>query len=207
MSAAPLRRRRPESTRERILEAGLHSFAEQGFDGTTTKEIARRAGVNEVTLFRLFRSKKDLFHTVLAEFSPLTDIKRDVTFEPDGSLDDLMVENAKIALSTLRQNKHLLMVFFGDSWRRGRGASVLGDAMIEQGIEFLSEFMKRQMDSGRMRRVDPRTAARAWLGMIQSYFIVNDMIGGKKPDPPEEDRMIRAFVSIFLDGTRMEGAT
>lgn len=52
-------------TRSRILEAALNCFSENGFHGSTTKIIARRAKVNEVTLFRLFGSKTDLFREVL----------------------------------------------------------------------------------------------------------------------------------------------
>jgi AcrR family transcriptional regulator len=48
-------------TRERILDAGLRTFAEKGFTGATTKEISMKAGVNEVTLFRHFGSKEALF--------------------------------------------------------------------------------------------------------------------------------------------------
>jgi AcrR family transcriptional regulator len=43
--------------RDRLLEAAIRVFAEAGFRGATTRRIAEEAGVNEVTLFRLFKSK------------------------------------------------------------------------------------------------------------------------------------------------------
>ena len=56
----------PESpTRERLLEAAARIFARDGLDGATTREIARAAGVNEVTLFRHFRSKDRLLQAVV----------------------------------------------------------------------------------------------------------------------------------------------
>ncbi|MCP4757505.1 MAG: TetR/AcrR family transcriptional regulator [Proteobacteria bacterium] len=54
-------------TRERILEAALNLFSENGFHATTTRKIAQRADVNEVTLFRLFKSKMDLFKEILQQ--------------------------------------------------------------------------------------------------------------------------------------------
>lgn len=45
---------------DQILEAALALIAEQGYAGATTREIAAAAGVNEVTLFRRFGSKKGL---------------------------------------------------------------------------------------------------------------------------------------------------
>jgi AcrR family transcriptional regulator len=49
------------NTEERIVEAALRLFAQQGFSGTSTREIARLANVNETSLFRYFPRKQDLF--------------------------------------------------------------------------------------------------------------------------------------------------
>jgi AcrR family transcriptional regulator len=47
--------------REDILEAALAAFAETGYEGTSTEDIARAAGISQPYLFRLFGTKKDLF--------------------------------------------------------------------------------------------------------------------------------------------------
>jgi AcrR family transcriptional regulator len=47
-------------TRERILESALSLFQKKGFDGTTTKEIARKARVAEGTIFNYFNTKEDI---------------------------------------------------------------------------------------------------------------------------------------------------
>src|SRR6201997_5073556 len=44
-----------------VLEAALIEFAERGFEGTSTEDIARRAGISQPYLFRLFGTKKELF--------------------------------------------------------------------------------------------------------------------------------------------------
>ena len=49
-----------DPTHERILAAAAQIFAEQGYIRATTRAIAAAAGVNEVTLFRHFGSKKNL---------------------------------------------------------------------------------------------------------------------------------------------------
>src|SRR5579863_7370802 len=48
-------------TQDRILDAAVQLFSRQGFAGSSTHEIARLAGVSEVTVFRHFPRKKDLF--------------------------------------------------------------------------------------------------------------------------------------------------
>ncbi len=50
----------------RILDAALEMFAEQGYAGTATSEIAKKAGVSEAAIFRHYKTKKDLLIGVVA---------------------------------------------------------------------------------------------------------------------------------------------
>jgi AcrR family transcriptional regulator len=47
--------------RDDVLDAALIEFAERGYEGTSTEDIARRAGISQPYLFRLFGTKKELF--------------------------------------------------------------------------------------------------------------------------------------------------
>lgn len=52
-------------THEKIIEAAKQLFSTKGYAATTTKDIASSAGISEVTLFRHFESKRNLFHCAL----------------------------------------------------------------------------------------------------------------------------------------------
>jgi AcrR family transcriptional regulator len=52
--------------KDAVLEAAAIEFAERGFEGTSTEDIARRAGISQPYLFRLFGTKKELFKTFVA---------------------------------------------------------------------------------------------------------------------------------------------
>ena len=72
MTEAPLpqpRKRDPEEKRERLLHAARALFVEQGYDKTTTKQIAKRAGVSEGILFHQFDSKIGLFKELVRIFA------------------------------------------------------------------------------------------------------------------------------------------
>jgi len=195
---------RQGSARERVLDSALQVFAEKGFDAATTREIAKVAGVNEVTLFRHFETKRSLFAAVLSERSPLFEISRNVSFDVDGRIEDVITDNAKVVLGILRSNRHLFMVVMGDAWRQPRMRAAVGEQTFRRGLDLLMRFMKAQIDAGRLRRMDPELPARVLMGMIQSYFINNDLLEGKRPDVAKEEKLIRGFVSIFLDGARAE---
>ena len=50
-----------EERREQILESALNIFVDKGYNGATTVDISKEAGISEVTLFRYFDSKKQIF--------------------------------------------------------------------------------------------------------------------------------------------------
>jgi AcrR family transcriptional regulator len=89
MSGEPSRRRSsgsvraPDETRARILDAAARAYAQSGYQGCTTRAIATAAGVNEVTLFRVFGSKEALLEAAIAScapgeaISPLPDVPAD----------------------------------------------------------------------------------------------------------------------------------
>jgi AcrR family transcriptional regulator len=59
--APPSRRKSAEERREEILAVALEHFAIGGYRGTSTEVIAREAGISQPYLFRLFRTKRELF--------------------------------------------------------------------------------------------------------------------------------------------------
>lgn len=54
-----------DKTKQKILDAALKVFSEKGFKGATTKVIAQKSGFSELTLFRKFETKENLFSSVL----------------------------------------------------------------------------------------------------------------------------------------------
>jgi AcrR family transcriptional regulator len=59
-------RKSADERRDDILEAAMIEFAERGLHGASTEEIAKRAGISQPYVFRLFGSKKDLFKATVA---------------------------------------------------------------------------------------------------------------------------------------------
>lgn len=188
------------SSRERILIAAFALFAEKGFDGTTTKAVAERAGVNEVTIFRTFRSKDELFRQVAREMLPLRRIRAGVDFRIEGSAEEVLVQNARMVLGILKENRQTFMILVGELWRHPELKEEVGFEIFEQAAEFLAAQMKGMIEDGHLREVDPYVAARSWMGMVQSHFLLNYLIGSGTIDPYAEDRLLRGWADIFVNG-------
>ena len=60
---------RGEDARGRLLDAAIRVYAQHGYQGATTRAIAAEAGVNEVTLFRIFGSKESLLDEATARIA------------------------------------------------------------------------------------------------------------------------------------------
>jgi AcrR family transcriptional regulator len=59
--AAPRTRKSAEQRRDEIVEIGIRQFGLAGYNGTSTEAIAREAGISQPYLFRLFKTKRELF--------------------------------------------------------------------------------------------------------------------------------------------------
>jgi AcrR family transcriptional regulator len=62
----PVERKSADERRDEILDAAMIEFAERGLHGGSTDEIAKRAGISQPYVFRLFGSKKELFKAAVA---------------------------------------------------------------------------------------------------------------------------------------------
>lgn len=65
-----------DETEKKILDAALNIFAKKGRDAATTKAIAEKAGRTEMTLFRKFGTKKNLFDQVM--FQNMEKLRKDI---------------------------------------------------------------------------------------------------------------------------------
>ncbi|NJO20357.1 MAG: TetR/AcrR family transcriptional regulator, partial [Spirulinaceae cyanobacterium RM2_2_10] len=109
--------RNRSSARQRLLDAAIKLFSEQGFAEATTRQIAELAQVNEVTLFRNFGSKHDLLLAAIAstdlftcDWDALTTVEGD-----DRQLAATLRRYARDRLQTLSQFPQLLRAIVGES--------------------------------------------------------------------------------------------
>ncbi len=101
------------SSREKILKSSLVLFATQGITATTTKQIAEKAGVNEVTLFRQFGSKHGLLLAVLEE-APILNRMQAALSEIAGANDPL-VAYGELGLELLGNMSELVRSLIGEA--------------------------------------------------------------------------------------------
>ncbi len=194
---------KPEETCQRLLAATLKLISMKGYPGTSTREIATEAGVTEVTLFRHFGSKERLFEEMLKRYSFLPELKEilpELESSAAGFKEGLMIIGTRF-FNTLKERKSLVRIMTCEIQVYPEKVKVVHSRFIDEMIRLLADYFNVRKDKGHLRIFSSETAARAFLGMIFSYYHVEEIIKGREVDKIEMKRIIMEFVNIFADGT------
>ena len=190
-------------TRQRLLQAAARVFAEKGYSGATTRAIAEAAGLSELTLFRHFGSKKNLFMTVVKHGSALPGLQAAIEGELSGNLrQDLNLIGNHFLQTIIQQRKAILMTLS----EAGRLPEVrqATQAVPDQQRKVLAGYLESQIQAGRLQARDPSLLAQAFLGMLFAYAINMAVQDQHPPTQSQLDEIVASFVDIFLDGACLD---
>jgi AcrR family transcriptional regulator len=165
--------------RQQIIEVAVDLFSRRGFQGTTTREIAQAAGVNEATIFRHFATKSDLYAAIIdwkACSEDFTALERalETTLETgdDSGLFEL-VALRMLEINDADQNTMRLMLYSG---LEGHELSeIFFRNHIVRIFHALAGFIRRRVDEGSYRQVDPMTAVRSFIGMVHYHAMTTKL--------------------------------
>ncbi len=109
------------STREKLLAAAARVYVRAGLTGATTREIAEEAGVNEVTLFRHFKTKDRLLAAVVGDnFGEKPVTGQFVAPESTPDLRKDLLRLARLYEKLLTANLPLVRTMLGEIQHHGR---------------------------------------------------------------------------------------
>ncbi|WP_019498614.1 TetR/AcrR family transcriptional regulator [Pseudanabaena sp. PCC 6802] len=188
-----------QDTRSKILQSAQKLFARQGFDGTTTKDLATHAGVAEGTLFRYFNNKKAILVEVATQgwVTILTDLLTELS--QMGSY-KAIAQMMHRRMGNMNENLDMMKVCFMEAQfhpdLRDRIQSEVVDKMTDIAEVFFTEAIAKGIyrDS-----LSPKVIARVFVGMFAVAGFSNEtmMNGGS---PSDLRQMAEGVADIFLNG-------
>lgn len=203
MKQATASPRRPSRTSGPERQAGLISaaaslFSANGFQGTTTKAIAKAAGVSEALLFKYFPTKRALYAAILAEKAQYSELREAVEEaakkQDDAGLFTLLASYRikkgadptmlRLLLFSALEGHELADMFFQRQYRTFH--------------DLLAQYIGKRIESGAFRPVDPLLAARAFFGIIVHHRLLHDIL--ELPMHRSYEDTINEYVSLFLGG-------
>ena len=188
-------------TRGKIIETALKLFSSEGYIGATTREIAREAGIAEVTLFRYFPSKENLFEETLKINSFLPELRELLPEIMEMPYERALTTIAKKFLDALILRKDIIKIMQSEMQRYPQKIHKIYHAFVDEVYKMLALYFSDMQKKGILREFDTEFAARAFFGMFFAYFNAEEMMMRKKYRASGSDAAIRAYVDIFARGT------
>lgn len=183
-----------EETRARILAAAREIFERNGTRGTTTREVALRAGVNEATLFRHFGSKAALLSVMREQACSIDELRESLAGLGSGDLVSDLRQLARTAVQSMHRQRDMLCISLAEDamdpdpnapeWRAPD--RILG---------LVTDYFARLVGEGRLAG-QPDFLARTFMGMMFQYVIARRLWRSHTVDPLTVD----GLVDVFLHG-------
>ncbi|HYA85787.1 MAG TPA: TetR/AcrR family transcriptional regulator [Nitrospirota bacterium] len=197
-----------ENTTSRILSTATRLFANQGYDGTSTKNICEEAGVNIAAIHYHFGSKENLYHKIIDQFATeRLDFARK-TLQPPQNIDDFKVRLEiflRQTLETMIRQKDIIRLIQRDVEMSNSKSKKMYFNTLLKHAEKLIEFFDLAKNKGIMAAdVHPYSAAAFLMSNIihqtRNDRIVKEFIGHSLLDETYRSTWIQQTLRIFIDG-------
>ncbi len=191
-------------TRDRILQAAQRLFAAQGFDGTTTRDLAAAASVAEGTLFRHFPNKKAILVEVVTQgwVEILTDLLTELS---EMASYKAIAQVMRRRMWNMKKNAEMMRVCFIEAQFHPDLRDKIQIEVIGKMTNVAEAFFQEAMDKGIYRQMDAKLVSKVFLGMFAVAGFSNETIASPDASPQELQAMAEGLADIFLNGVLVKG--
>jgi AcrR family transcriptional regulator len=182
-------------TREHLLDAALELFAERGFEATTTKLVASRAGVPNGLIYYYFGTKEKLLESLFAERTFLPDLQARVTSacadrhaDPRLTLVEICIE----FYAALQRNEPFVRILSHEAGLRPVARNLVHQ-LVNHVLTLLQAFLEDAQQQGKLRQLDSEMVAHALFSSI--------LVGARSRSFSEPRTSIERLVVILLGST------
>jgi AcrR family transcriptional regulator len=189
-----------EETRLRILAATRELYARNGSRGTTTREVADLADVNEATVFRHFGTKQHLLAAMLDYYSEASQVRQFVSSAAGLPLEEQLRAFGHTAVEAMRRKEDLIKIGMAEELTNPEGSVCVWRAPVEARIA-LAGMMRERVEKGELRG-DPDTLARIFMSLFFSYVMARKL--WSLDCELSQTQAVDTMVDIFLNGARAD---
>ncbi len=188
--------------RLQIMEVAKELFSRQGFEGTTTREIAQRAKVNEAIIFRHFPSKQDLYWEIIEHECKIRGVSEslEARLNCGGTDFEIFAGIAEDTLKRRAEDGSLTRLLLYSALENHKLSYRFFQTRVATYYEVLSEYIRKRIAAGAFRPVDPLLAARAFVGMVVYHSLIQELYGGKRFQTFDVHEVSATLTDIWLGG-------
>lgn len=193
---------RSDERRHAIVEAAIHLFAEKGFRGATTRELASALGVTEPVLYQHFKTKRDLYRAIIETKAKERRLKIEERVGPYLEAEDdrgFFQCLAELLLERYEQDPEFVRLLLFSALEGHELAKLFYERQVIDFYLMLIGYIKRRIRQGGFTKVDPNVAARAFVGMVSHHGMIQ-MLFQDKVVRSSRKKLIEDMVNTFLEG-------
>ncbi|MCP9281115.1 TetR/AcrR family transcriptional regulator [Bacillus wiedmannii] len=186
------------NTSERIIEAFLELFRTYGYKGTTTRSIAELAGVNEVTIFRNFGSKKKIMEKSVEFLSRNIVLKKLMHEEMTWNLEHDLLLIAEGYHRYIEKMKDLILISFREAGmfpELNETIALIPKQLKDDLVSYFIEMNKR----GKLIETDMEAQAMNFIWMNFGYFLSNSRFSDNVFSNSKEN-FLKHSIQLFSRG-------
>src|SRR5215471_15044165 len=185
-------RMKGEERRAAIVREAIRLFAESGFRGTTTRQLAQALGVTEPVLYQHFPSKDDLYRAIIeskaAEINPETGQLSTLARNSDDRA--FLCALGELILRRYDEDPELSRLLLFSALERHELSDLFFDRLYVGFNRMVTGYIRRRIREGAFRKVNPEIAARGLIGILYPGKLKH----------PDRRRVVSQMVETFLAG-------
>ncbi len=192
---------------EKILESAIKVFSEKGYSGATTSEIAKNAGVAEGTIFRYFKTKKDILRgiviqtvNIFSEKIVLGNVEKIFSSANEKDIRSILKELIMDRLKLLDSVFPMARIIFTEALFHDDVREAIYKNIIEKALEIFKNFHKVMLNKGIIRNdIEPEVLFRCIIGNTGILLAQQKLFGDKLPLDNIENE-VEKVIDIILYG-------
>jgi AcrR family transcriptional regulator len=191
------RDRRIERKRSEIMTAAAQVFAQRGYAGTTTKDIAEAADVGESTLYNYFESKRDIFICITSQKAKtIDDLFGAAKPKNPQEMISLIDKALEIILSQAPYTRSLLI----EAWMDNDLFENFLRLRLLRVQQFIQEIIAEEIAQGKFRPMNTALGARILIAMTIGA-ILPALRGNEASITPEQRHVVaETIITVLLNG-------
>ena len=188
-----------DKTEQKIVDATIFLLDKEGMNGTTTKKIAKKAEVSEVTVFRKFKSKDNLLKIAKIYYSDyfLEKISDIFTNYEDTDLESLLKNTWWKLVNFLDNNLDIIKIAL-DELMSNLVEEKIFSKFSDEVLKNLTNIFQEQIDKGKIRKINPSAAALTVFSVIVEGIIFWKF--ESKVSNDDTNKYLDDFLDIFIKG-------
>lgn len=166
-----------------ILNAAIKVFSEKGYGSSRTSEIAKEAEVAEGTIFRYYKTKKDLLMGLIIPFivkfmRPLVlqSAIKIIENKEDKSMDEVLRELMVDRIELIRKNVPLIKTILVEASYQPELLDTLKEEVIPKVLPLIKKFIGKYVENGEIRDIEPALIFRSIVSLIGGYIALSSVL-------------------------------